>query len=231
MADPSPTILLTRPLADAEGFATRLRELGVEVPLEMSPIVEIVPTGAAVDLTGFNGVLFSSRNAVAMTDGRDVPAWCVGEATAEAAASKGWRAVTADGDAEALYARVLADAPEGPLLHIRGEIARGNLAARLTDAGIETRDIAVYRQEARPLSQAAKQLLLRENAVIVPLFSPRAAVHFASQGPFRAPLHIVAMSDAVQNALGDLPLEALVLAEKKEASAMAKAVAGLLDAG
>ena len=148
-----------------------------------------------------------------------------------AARAKGWRAVAADGDAESLYARVLADAPQEPLLHIRGEVARGDLAGRLTKVGIKTDDVVVYRQKAHPLSERAKQALMRENPVIVPLFSPRAAAQFASQGPYYAPLNVVVMSEAVAEALGDLPVETVVLAEKKEAKAMANAVARLLDAG
>ncbi len=231
MADVTPLILLTRPLADAEGFATMLADMGITAEVEFSPIVEIVPTGVRVDPIDVTGVIFSSRNAVAAVDGHDLPAWCVGEATAAAARAKGWRAVAADGDAESLYARVLADAPQGPLLHIRGEVARGDLAGRLTKVGIQTREVVVYRQEAHPLLESVKQVLLRENPVIVPLFSPRAARQFASQGPYHAPLHVVVMSEAVQDALGDLPVETVVLAEKKEAKAMANAVARLLDAG
>ena len=231
MADVTPLILLTRPLADAEGFATLMAEMGITAEVEMSPIVEIVPTDAEVDLTNISGVIFSSRNAVAAVQGNGLPAWCVGAATAEAARAKGWRAVAADGDAESLYARVLADAPKGPLLHIRGEVARGDLAGRLTKVGIHTHEVVVYRQTAHPLSEHAKTALMRENPVIVPLFSPRAAAQFAEQGPYHAPLHMVVMSEAVQAAMGDLPVETVVLAEKKEAKAMANAVARLLDAG
>ncbi|WP_299421664.1 uroporphyrinogen-III synthase [uncultured Shimia sp.] len=231
MADVTPLILLTRPLADAEGFATMLANMGIAAEVEISPIVEIVPTEVHVDLTDITGVIFSSRNAVAAVDGYDLPAWCVGEATAAAAGAKGWRAAAADGDADSLYARVLADAPQGPLLHIRGEVARGDLAGRLTKVGIQTREVVVYRQTAHPLSERAKTALMRENPVIVPFFSPRAARQFAEQGPFHAPLHVVVMSEAVQAALGELPVETVVLAGKKEAKAMANAVARLLDAG
>ncbi len=231
MANVTPLILLTRPLADAKGFATMLTGLGITAEIAFSPIVEIVPTNADVDLTNISGVIFSSRNAVAAVEGGDLPAWCVGEATAEAAWAKGWQAVAADGDAESLYARVLADAPQGPLLHIRGEVARGDLAGRLTKVGIQTHEVVVYRQTAQPLSKRAKTALMRENPVIVPLFSPRAAAQFAEQGPYHAPLHVVVMSEAVRDALGDLPVETVVLAGKKEAKAMANAVARLLDAG
>lgn len=231
MADVTPLILLTRPLADAEGFSALLADMGVTAEVVFSPIVEIVPTEADVDLTNISGVIFSSRNAVAAVAGHDMPAWCVGEATAAAARAKGWRSVAADGDAESLYARVLADAPNGPLLHIRGEISRGDLAERLTKVGIKTDEVVVYRQAVRPLSGRAKQALMRENPVIVPLFSPRAAAQFARQGPYHAPLHMVVMSEAVREPLGELPVETVVLAEKKEAKAMANAVARLLDAG
>lgn len=231
MADVTPLILLTRPLADAEGFAALLADMGVTAEVVFSPIVEIVPTEADVDLTNISGVIFSSRNSVAAVAGHDMPAWCVGEATAAAARAKGWRAVAADGDAESLYARVLADTPNGPLLHIRGEISRGDLAERLTKVGIKTDEVVVYRQAVRPLSGRAKQALMRENPVIVPLFSPRAAAQFARQGPYHAPLHMVVMSEAVREPLGELPVETVVLAEKKEAKAMANAVARLLDAG
>lgn len=230
MADVTPLILLTRPLADAERFAALLADMGITAAVEKSPIVEIVPTDVAIDLSDVTGVIFSSRNAVAAVAGHDMPAWCVGDATAAAAQAKGWRAVAADGDAESLYARVLADAPQGPLLHIRGEVARGDLAERLTKVGIRTNDAVVYRQKPLLLSDRAKQALMWENPVAVPLFSPRAAEQFAAQGPYHAPLHVVAMSEAVAEALGSLPVETVVLAEKKEAEAMAKAVAGLLDA-
>ncbi|GAA6180667.1 uroporphyrinogen-III synthase [Shimia sp. NS0008-38b] len=231
MADVTPTILLTRPLANAEGFAAHLRALGVVAPIEISPIVEIEPKGEDVDFAGVTGVVFSSRNAVAAVAGRRLPAWCVGAATARAAAANGWQAVAADGDAEALYARVLADAPKGHLLHLRGEISRGDVATRLTEAGVPTREVIVYRQLARELSAAAKSLLSGKSPVIVPLFSPYAAEVFARQGPFCAPIHIVAMSEAVGDSLGDFHHEQTVLACKKDANAMAKAVAGLLDAG
>ncbi|MBO9395275.1 uroporphyrinogen-III synthase [Shimia sp. R9_2] len=229
------SILLTRPLADAERFAAVLRSRGVAVPIEISPIVEIVPTGAEVDLSDVTGVVFTSRNAVAAVDGQDLPAWCVGKATAEMAAAKGWRAIAAEGDADTLYARISADAPKGPLLHLRGVLSRGDLVARLTSLGIETRATVVYRQVPSALSEAAKSRLMQEKPVLVPLFSPNAAEQFAHQlqelAPIKAALHLVAISGATQEALGDLPCEQVVLSAKKEAGAMADAITRLLDAG
>ena len=230
MAGHPPSILLTRPRADSERIAAQLKSAGVTSDIVVSPIVSIEPTGAEVSFAGVKGAVFSSRNGVACVSGQDLPAWCVGEATAEAARAKGWRAVAADGDADSLYARVLADQPAGPIVHIRGEKARGDLASRLTKAGIETREAAVYRQAPLDMTQAARSLLSQANPVIVPLFSPFAAEAFVDQGPFPAPLVVVAMSEAVRDALGEFPVETVVLAKKKEASAMLNAVVGLLDA-
>ncbi|MBO9473246.1 uroporphyrinogen-III synthase [Shimia sp. R10_1] len=234
MAHRPATILLTRPQADAARFAQRLRAHGVTAPIEISAIVEIVPTGAEVDFTGLTGAVFSSRNGVAMAPAQDLPAWCVGAATAEAAVAKGWQAVAADGDAEALYARILADAPRGPLVHFRGALSRGDLAARLTAAGIKTQETVVYDQVPVDLTEAAKSLLMRENPLIVPLFSPNAAAVFSRQlrtlEGMAAPIHVVAISAATQEALGDLPCEQVVLAAKKQANAMADAITRLLDA-
>jgi uroporphyrinogen-III synthase len=229
------SILLTRPLADSERFADLLHSLGVHAPIVLSPIVKIVPTGAAVDLSDASGVVFTSRNAVDMVAGRDLPAWCVGAATATRAAAKGWRAVAAKGDANALYARISADAPEGPLVHLRGSPSRGNLAARLQAAGIKTREIVVYTQAPQALSEAAKSLLQGTNPVIMPLFSPNAAAQLTEQlrpcDPVTAPLHVVVISRETQKMLGDLPCEQVVLAAKKDAQAMAEAITRLLDAG
>ena len=171
MAQRHASILLTRPAADAERFATLLRARGVVAEIEISPIVEIVPTGVEVDLTGLGGVIFTSRNAIAFAEPLDVPAWCVGEATAEAATGKGWRAIAANGDAEALYARILADAPKGQLLHLRGALSRGGLAERLTAEGILTSEAIIYRQKPLALTDQAKAWLMGNSPVIVPLFS------------------------------------------------------------
>jgi len=196
MSDAPIPILLTRPRVAAERFEARLRAEGITGPVVISPVLRIV--SRAVDVPDeMAGAIFTSQNGVGAVAGRHLPAWCVGEATAEAARAKGWRATAAEGDAEALVRRILADAPKGPLVHFRGEHARGDVAARLCQAGIEAAEAVVYGQEAEPLSEAAFDLLGREKAIIVTLFSPRSAAQLVSAGPFRAPLCIVAISEAV----------------------------------
>ncbi len=225
----SPTILLTRPTRDAEEFAAQLMGRGVGFHVEISPVLHIVPRSKSVDLSGAGGVIFTSRNAVHAVPAHPMPAWCVGPATAEAAARMGWWVRVGGGDVEALYARILADAPDGMLVHLRGAMAVGDLTARLNTVGLKAREEIVYDQAVWPLSDAAKTLLGRENTVIVPLFSPNSAAQFASHGPFEASIHVAAISAATQAALGDMPCARVVVAAKKDANSMCDAVLKLAD--
>ncbi len=214
-----------------------IRAAGIGVPAMISPLIKVVPTGETPSLDGVSGVIFTSVSGVAaMADG-NLPAWCVGDATAEAARARGWQARAAGGDAEALCGRVLADAKrgavEGPLLHLRGRYARGDLATRLSAAGVPTGEAIVYDQELCGLSEDAKALLMRENPVIVPLFSPRSAAQFAAEVAkieVSAPMYVAAMSAAVAAEAQDLDAFVLKLVAHPSAAEMIDAVLGLLDA-
>lgn len=235
MSMKSYAIILTRPDAALAGFAGDLRDtLGFGGEICLSPLLEIEPVDAGLDLTGLGGLIFTSKNGVerfaVLSERRDLTCWCVGAATAHAAKRAGLNAYAADGDAPTLIRRILADVPKAPLLHIRGEAARGDVAATLTEAGIFTRDVVVYRQARRPLSERAKTLLKRENPVILPLFSPNTARQFVSQGPYDAPLLIAAISENVAAELTGLAVERLVIADKPDAGAMLKAVDALIAA-
>ncbi len=59
-----PTVLITRPKADAEAFVTALAAYGLRA--EFFPTIEIFPlsTWALPDLKGFDGLIYTSANAV-----------------------------------------------------------------------------------------------------------------------------------------------------------------------
>ncbi|TCK99767.1 uroporphyrinogen-III synthase [Shimia isoporae] len=237
MSELSPTILISRPLAAAERFAAALQGAGIDAPVVISPLMKVEPTDAGVPLAGVSGVIFTSANGVAFAPEGNLPAWCVGEATAEAARAKGWHAIAAGGDAEALVERVLADKRAGkvfgPLLHFRGAFARGDIAKRLCAAEVETGEAVVYEQRLVPLTQAAKSLLLRENPVIVPLFSPRTAAQFSKEAALlttTSHVFVAAMSAAVAEALSENLTQDVVVAEKSDVNSMIDAVSRLLAA-
>ena len=232
---PLPSILLTRPKGQAAAFADRLKqESGFEGKICLSPLLEIVLIAERPDLSGIRGLIFTSKPGywplTQLNSRRDLPCWCVGQSTGQAAERIGLASIAADGDAKSLIRRILADAPDGPLLHLCGEKTRGDVADTLSASGIETKACVVYRQVPRPLTHEAKALLNRENPVIVPLFSPNTAGQFMRQGPFTAPLYVAAISENAAVELQGEDVEKLIVAQTPDALSMLKATDALIAA-
>lgn len=230
MKPQDPIILLTRPKSAAKDFTNQLREAGITVDVLVSP-VQGIRRVKFEEPTILTGAIFTSRNGVDAVIGRNVPCWCVGDATTEAARAKGWQAVSAQGDADALFRRIMADQPKGPLVHFRGLFARGNLAERLNEEGIEAIEVIVYHQVSNPLSDAAQAALARRNPVIVPLFSPRSAAQLVQQGPFLAGLWVIAISDAVVGEAVALSPTKVEISPTPDAKGMVAAIKRVINAG
>jgi uroporphyrinogen-III synthase len=225
-----PPFLLTRPAAQGDRFAHDLRtRFGPETQIVLSPL--LVPdhlTPALPDPVA--GVIFTSETGVAalarLRPANGLPAWCVGDRTAHAARQAGYAARSAAGDAAALVAMILAEAPPGPLLHARGADSRGAVADHLTAAGIRTTEAVVYAQRPAPLTAEARSLLGGVDPVVVPLFSPRSAGLFTAAAAAiaaPAPLWVAAISPAVAAA-------AAALRPARQAVAASPDAASLLDA-
>ena len=163
--------------------------------------------------------------------GRSLPeaALCVGDHTAAVARAAGFAAESAQGDAEALIAKVLAAEETGPFLHLRGREARGDIAPRLAAKGRVAEAVVVYEQVAEPLTDEAVLLLGGGGPVIVPVFSPRSAVLLAEQGPFAARLWVVAISRAAAEAAARLGAERIVTADRPDGAAMLDAIARIIS--
>jgi uroporphyrinogen-III synthase len=228
-------VLITRPEAEAWTFASALVDrFGPLVRPLVAPLMApqflraSAPDGpfAALIFTSVQGVEGARRQGISTP----LPAYCVGRKTAAAAMDAGFAAISADGDAEALYASIVADPVKGRLLHVRGEDARGDLQARLNAAGIATESVVVYRQEPLPLSAEATQLLRSTGRAIVVLFSPRSAELFAKALPPETcvSLSVAAMSPAVARALPAKVCRVVRVSVRPDASAMLDAVGTLL---
>lgn len=187
------TLVLTRPEAQSRALAVAFADMARVV---ITPVMEIVGTGVTVDLTGYAGVILTSANAVVFApDPRGVRVFCVGGKTAEAARAEGAEVALVAEDADDLVARCTGP---GPLLHLRGEHARGDVAERLSSAGIETHEAVLYRQEERALTEEALGLLTGNAPVVLPLFSPRSAELVGAQVGTPGPgVRVLAMSPAV----------------------------------
>ncbi len=221
-----PVLILSRPEPGAHAFLELLpRHVVDKVDVVISPLMQITGTGAPVHLDGIAGVIFSSGNGVTYGppgDGR--PAYCVGDKTTERARSKGWHAQKAGANADQLVAALQAQRPMAPLLHLCGVHQRGDIAARLSGAGIMTDAVLVYDQSLLPLDPVAKAALSGSAPCIVPLFSPRTAAQFAKECPVSAHVVVVALSGAVAAAWGDGPVEHLLIADEPTARSMCFAV-------
>ena len=153
MADTAPPIIVTRAEPGCAETVARLRTMGLS-PLP-SPVLELAARDEALpDLSGFGGVVFTSANGVRFfaeaSEARDLPAWCVGPATASEALREGFSPVhQSSGDAHDLahYIAHHWSGDEKALLHVANAAARGNLKAALEAEGFAVTFVPLY--EAR----------------------------------------------------------------------------------
>lgn len=176
------TLLLTRPTAQAEAFARAIETaLPGRFEVILAPMTRIEPTGAPLDLGGASGLLFTSANGVEQFALRNIatslPAYCVGAMTAATARRAGLAAESAEGDVAALaaLARARHRPGDGPLVHIRGAHAAGDLTGALARAGIPARAAEIYAQTPSPLPPEAAARFARGEVDVVTHFSPRSA--------------------------------------------------------
>lgn len=221
-----PVILMTRPAPEGADTA---RDLAARTGcgVVVSPLLAIRATGDLPDMTRYRSLIFTSRNGVrayAALNGPKLPATCVGEATARAARDAGHPARASGGDAEALVADLRANPPEGPILHLRGEIAQGDIAPRLTAAGLPTDAAVIYAQDLCDLTDEARQLLSGAAPVIVPLYSPRTAARFAALCPKGAQVHLILISRNADLAAAAIDAKSRSIATSPDARAMAEAM-------
>lgn len=226
-------LLMTRPRAASERFVAQLKpKVQDRVQVIYSPLLEIEPAKIDIDLSGVQGLIFTSSNGVNVAahqiQDRSIPVYCVGRATTASAERAGWQAVFCGETSEALIGTLLRSRPSSPLLHLRGQHARGNVAQTLTQLGLSVQDLAIYDQRLLDFSQEARSALDGSEPVIAPLFSPRTARQFADLGIGHAPIWLAALSNAVSKPLETLDFQALKVAKEPDAEAMRKTVEKLV---
>ncbi len=230
------TLLLTRPRSQSEAFAA---ELGARLPGRfhpvIAPLIEVTPLPGVPDLSGLQGLLFTSANGVAQLAARSpergLPAWCVGEMTAAAARAAGFAARSADGDMTALVALVArAHRPGGgAFLHLRGRHAAGDLVAALTAKGVPARAAEIYDQRPCPVVPEVRSLLARGDVEVLAFFSPRTARLFAEGAAdwTLADATVVSLSPAADSALAGVGVGHRRIAAQPTREGMLAALAAL----
>jgi len=225
-------VLLTRPLEDSRALAQTLEAEGI-APL-IWPLTRIVPTVAVLELaTDTGGLLFTSVNGVralaALTGRRDLPALCVGQATAEAARKAGFRdCVSAGGDARAL-AELARQSGIGDFLHPRGHDTAGDLKGWLATSGQTVTEAVLYRAEETGPPPAPVEAALARGAVgLVTIWSRRAgeilARHLARSGATLDNTALLAISGGAAEPLAASGFRRSVLAGTPDRDAMLAAI-------
>ncbi|MEP5731298.1 MAG: uroporphyrinogen-III synthase [Sulfitobacter sp.] len=195
----------------------------------ISPLLEIKPLGRTPDTSSYAGFVFTSAHAVEFSEHGDArAAFCVGERTAQAARRHGWDVRHVAKDAAELIEEFAKAPVTAPLLHLAGRHRRGEIDMRLTALGIQTDTIVVYDQIAVPLTTETSDLVEGEAVVILPLFSPRTAVQFRTLVTKAPHVHVIALSQAVADALQGLPMGSLHIVAAPNGHAMQAHVEKLL---
>ncbi len=228
----TPTLLITRPQPAADSFASAvIAALQEDVPVVISPALQIVPLDpgtipapAHVVFTSVHGVAQAVRLGVTK-----VPAWCVGDKTAAAARAAGFDATSAGGAANDLIALVIDRAPNGPMLHLAGRHHRGDIAAKLSQAGFQCTTIATYLQDLLPPTETAIALARGTKPVVAPVFSPRSS-HILNGLEWHGPLHVIAISGAVAEEMAHMGCDTVQTASQPTEAAMITATARQLRA-
>lgn len=186
-------LIVLRPQPGASATVEKARAMGLEavaIPLfEVQPLAWDAPEAA-----GFDGLLLTSANPLrhggeGLHKLRGLPAYAVGEATAEAARAAGFDvAATGDEGIERLLGSIEADLK---LLHLCGADRREPGAVRQ-----QVTAIPVYRAAAidADVSDAAGAVAL--------VHSPRAARRFAELAQEKASIAVAAISAAAADAAG-----------------------------
>ena len=231
-ADTPPVpLLMTRARDASEAFVAALPDaLRVRLTPVFSPLLDIVPRDGTPEIAPDDAALFTSANGVRYAPaGAGRRAFCVGQATTDAAEARGWKAQMAGQDADALVAELTQNPSKQRLFHLSGAHTRGQIVERLRDAGMQVTHHVLYDQHLCPLTDAAQALLTSDAPLLIPLFSPRTAAHLATTAPGLHRAHIIALSPAVAAALGDVTTASLRIAQEPDATAMHCAIGTALD--
>ncbi|HSF96305.1 MAG TPA: uroporphyrinogen-III synthase [Thermohalobaculum sp.] len=225
-------VLLTRPLEESRALAARLEADGIETLIW--PLTRIVPLVTELKLPfNIDAILFTSANGVralaALTDRRDWPALCVGDATARAARQAGYlNCFSAGGDARAL-ADLARRSGLRNFLHPRGRDAAGDLKGWLAETGQHVAELILYeaRETGAPPAPVASALA-RGEVDLVTVWSPRngeiLARHLAGLDADLGGTDALAISAAARESLAEAGFRRVALADRPDLQAMVSAI-------
>lgn len=219
-----PVLAITRPEESAQVFLEDLRlscVCGFDAVISPSYSIDfLLPLDCDYE---FEHLIFTSMNGVraakAMQLQCDGTAWCVGDETSKLAARSGFRAVSADGDARSLFNLVNQEYVGGRILHVSGQHTRFNFSTALQAHSILCEQLVAYTQVSLAANSMLVDSLMGSEPVVLPLFSARASM-ILNDIEVLAPLHIVAISKAVAEAVNKDISAAYIIADEPKKQSM-----------
>lgn len=225
-------VLITRPQPDADAFAEDCRAAGLDPVI--APLMSVTARGDWAAPADAAGLAFTSANGVrvfaAASRVRNLTAFCVGEATADAARAAGFSTISAaDGDVVSLAETIAeqSSAISGQIVHIAGSRRAGDLLGALTERGLKASRIIAYEtNEVRNLPQTAATAIGSGRALVVTLFSPRTArlflnlVETANMAEALSRCRAICLSDAVADVASETKWRVIDVASERNGAAM-----------
>jgi uroporphyrinogen-III synthase len=178
-------ILFTRPIEDCQEMILKFQSLGHKI--SHLPLINIEGLKYETpNYSEFNGVIFTSANAIKFLDIKNIDkklkCFCVGSATEKKARSVGFQNVfAADGNVDNLKELILQNfnSSEGKLLYISGEVITSNLDQDLISNGYTINRVINYR--ANPIEKYDKDFIEKlkiKMPEIVYVYSQNSAINF-----------------------------------------------------
>lgn len=232
---PLPIVLITRSQPSADRFARQLcAGLNGQVQPLIAPLWQSQAVEVTQDLSTAEGVVFTSQNAVRHLPARGLvrgmPAFCVGDATAEAARAAGFRTFSAAGTSEDLIALIAGHQPQGRLVYLRGADVSRQIVPPLAQHGVQIDEVIVYRQVPVPLPPGICAQIAHAPAVIAPVFSARSATRLVQVLPTTVAPILVSISAHVSAVLQELGYPASRISAEPTAQGLISAIAKVVDA-
>jgi len=223
----NPTVLVSRPAEGAAAFVRSLKACKDVFEPILAPAFGY--QYITYDFPDFDNAIFTSKIGVETApEGQGRVAWCVGDATTNAARKKGYDGRNASGDAEALIKVILEARPMARLLHIRGETSRGNITRRLVSHGLRCVDAVTYLKAPLDPPDCLHRQLMTRRSVIVPLFSAETVSILSDWGLSFRTAHVVAISRHVETSARILTPRTVTISNNPDLASMTHAVAALI---
>lgn len=227
-------VIICRAQPGARESAAHVKAVGLDPIISPALSIRGLPETRLPPLHKIGNLVFTSANGVRAfserSDVRDIPAWCVGPATAAAAKNNSFTRIhESAGNAVDLANYILAHAQpdQRSFLHVANSAAKGDLKAHLEAAGRRVIFAPLYETvQVAELSGVAKTALLAPEDTILLVHSHKGANAFLNLAEQLAlgRLHVIAISDLAASPFFNVTVSHISIASVPNEEALIKAL-------